>query len=197
MSAPAQPHFQTVGWRWRRSPLRRRSDVVEAWTVLLLGAVTLFVAPLAGAFAGASTYDTLHAEAERQRTDGHVVRATLTEDAPAANSVDSWTLHPVKVRWNDRGGTAHTATARVEAGATSGSRADVWLDARGRGIAAPMTEDVQWGTAIAVGGAASVLVWVFTGGAWITVHAAVNRRRMVEWERAWTRTEPQWTGSRP
>lgn len=157
----------------------------------------LFVAPLAGAFAGSFTYDAAHAKAERQRAEGHVVRATLTEDAPAAVGVDSRTTYPAKVRWTDRGGAVHTAVAKVAADATSGSRADVWLDAHGRVTTAPMDEDVQWGTAIGVGGAAALVVWVFTGGVWIAVRVLARRRRMAEWERAWARTEPQWTGTQP
>ncbi|MEV8015852.1 DUF3592 domain-containing protein [Streptomyces sp. NPDC086554] len=194
MNTRTRPHRRPAGWRWRRSLLRRRSDVTEAWTGLLLGAAMLFVAPLAGAFAGAFTYDAAHAKAERQRADGHVVRATLIENAPAANSTGSRTTHPVKVRWTDRDGTAHAAVAKVEAGATTGSRTDVWLDAHARVTTAPMAEDVQWGTAIVVGGAASLVAWGFIGGAWITVRLVAHRRRMAEWEQAWARTEPRWTG---
>ncbi|QEU90117.1 hypothetical protein [Streptomyces kanamyceticus] len=197
MSASTQPRFRPVAWRWRRNPLRRRSDVVEAWTRLSLGVVALCVAPLTGAFAGLSTYDTTHAEAQRQRAENHVVSATLAEDAPAVSGVDSRTRYPVTVRWTDRGGTAHKATARVTAGAEAGSRTDVWLDAHGRVTAAPMAEDVQWGTAIGVGGAATLVVWVFTGGVRIAVRGVAHRRRMAEWERAWARTEPRWTGSQP
>ncbi|MGQ4333511.1 hypothetical protein [Streptomyces hayashii] len=40
------------GWRRRDNPLRRRSDVVEAWTALVVATLLLVVAPLAGALAG-------------------------------------------------------------------------------------------------------------------------------------------------
>ncbi|ATL32238.1 hypothetical protein [Streptomyces formicae] len=193
MNAPTW--LRAVAWRWRKSPLRRRCDVVEAWTVLLLGAAMVFVAPLAGVLAGAFAYDSAHAEAARQRADRHVVRATLVEDAPPADSFGSRTTYPVEVRWTGPGGAVHTAVARVESGATAGSRTDVWLDARGKGTTAPMGEDVQWGTAIAVGGAGSFVVWMSAGGVWLTVRAVTHRRRMAEWERAWARTGPQWTGS--
>ncbi|MEU7580125.1 hypothetical protein AB0B50_21310 [Streptomyces sp. NPDC041068] len=197
MNAPTQPRFRAAGWRWRRSPLRRRSDVVEAWTGLLLGAAVVFVAPSVGALAGAFAYDTAHAQAERQRGVGHVVRATLMKSAPAADTVGSRPRHPVNVRWTDRGGTVHTAVARVAAGAEAGSRTDVWLDARGRVTTAPMPDDLQWSTAITVGAAATFVGWALIGGAWVTVRVVTHRRRMAEWERAWARAGPQWTGSRP
>ncbi|MFE0172878.1 hypothetical protein ACFWZ2_11215 [Streptomyces sp. NPDC059002] len=197
MSAPAGPRHRATGWRWRRNPLRRRCDVVEAWTVGLLGAAMLFVAPLAGAFAGSFAYDAVHAKAARQRAEGHAVRATLVEDAPPADGVGARTLQPVEVRWTDRGGTAHTARAEVAAGTPAGSRTDLWLDAHGRVTAAPAAEDVQWGTAIAVGGAATCVVWALAGSTWTAVCAVAHRRRMAEWTRAWERTEPRWTGSQP
>lgn len=37
------------GRRLRRNPLRRRSDVVEAWTVLAVAVLLLLGAPLLGA----------------------------------------------------------------------------------------------------------------------------------------------------
>ncbi|MFJ2766767.1 hypothetical protein [Streptomyces sp. NPDC087300] len=195
MSAPTQQHPRAVAWRWRRNTLRRHSDVVEAWTVLLLGVAMLIVAPLAGAFAGSFTYGTAHARAERQRAEGHVVRATLIEDAPAATSAESRIRHAVRVRWTGRDGSTHTAVAKVAAGTTSGSRIDVWLDDQGRVTTAPMADDVQWGTAIGVGGATAFAVWVLAGGAWCTVRVVSHRHRMAEWEQAWARTGPKWTGS--
>ncbi|MGW6268430.1 MULTISPECIES: Rv1733c family protein [unclassified Streptomyces] len=194
MDAPTRLRIRGAGWRWRRNPLRRRSDVVEAWTRVLLAAVLLIGGPLAGVFAGALTYDTLHTRAARQRAEGRVVSATLLEDAPAVGGTSSRAIHPVTVRWTDRGGRVRTATAKVPAGATAGSRTGLWLDARGRATAAPMATDVQWGTAITVGCGAALMVWTFTWGIWMTARVVSCRRRMAEWERDWARTAPRWSG---
>ena len=39
-------------WRWRRNPLRRRSDLVEAWAGLATAVAVGVGAPLAGCSAG-------------------------------------------------------------------------------------------------------------------------------------------------
>lgn len=64
-------------WRWRRNPLRRRSDVIEAWVVLcgwllaLVGAV----------FGGLVAADAVVRSAEHQRAQSHKVTAVLVKDA--------------------------------------------------------------------------------------------------------------------
>ncbi|MGW7373357.1 Rv1733c family protein [Streptomyces venezuelae] len=170
---------------------------MEAWTVLLLGTAVLVAAPLAGVFAGSASYDSEHARAERQRVVNHVVRGTLTEDAPSANRFTSRTRHPVEVRWTDREGTVHMTEARVEAGTRKGSTTDIWLNAREHATTAPKTEDAQWTTAIATGSGVAFAIWAVSGASWVTVRVVADRRRMAEWERAWAHIEPRWSGNDP
>lgn len=62
-------------WRWRRNAVRRRSDVVEAWTRLFLGSALLVGAPLTGSLIGLSTFDNAQEKADHQRAtspDGRV-----------------------------------------------------------------------------------------------------------------------------
>ncbi|WP_069885034.1 Rv1733c family protein [Streptomyces luteocolor] len=200
-----RPGTRVRGWRWRRNPLRRRSDVVEAWTTLLLGAVTLIGAPLAGALVGSATYDSTEAKAERQRAERHVVRATLITDAPppavGADGTEVRGTRLVTVRWTERDSATHatrtrTATVKAAAGAPAGSRADVWLDARGRVTPAPFDEDELWGAATAAGVGTVFTVSAFGGGTWLAVRALSWRRRMAEWDRAWELTGPRWSGRR-
>jgi ABC-type Fe3+ transport system permease subunit len=183
------------GWRWRRNPLRRRSDVVEAWTVLAV-AVLLFVgAPLTGAAVGWWRYDNAQARAAAQRAERHRVSALLVETAPAAVPSPQGARPPtfrVKVRWTEPGKGARTGEALVPAGGQRGDRVDVWLDAHGRNVGPPVSAGAIWqhalttGASTAAGVVALVLAW------YLTVRRITARRRLAEWERDWAHTGPEW-----
>ncbi|WP_327137906.1 hypothetical protein OG585_41160 [Streptomyces sp. NBC_01340] len=183
------------GWRWRRNPLRRRSDVVEAWTVLAV-AVLLFVgAPLAGAAVGWWRYDNAQARAAAQRAERHRVSALLVETAPAAVPSPQGARPPtfrVKVRWTEPGKGSRTGEALVPAGGQRGDRVDVWLDAHGRNVGPPVSADAIWQHALttcastAAGVVAVVVAW------YLTVRRITARRRLAEWERDWAHTGPEW-----
>jgi ABC-type Fe3+ transport system permease subunit len=183
------------GWRWRRNPLRRRSDVVEAWTVLAV-AVLLFVgAPLTGAAVGWWRYDNAQARAAAQRAERHRVSALLVETAPAAVPSPQGARPPtfrVKVRWTEPGKGARTGEALVPAGGQRGDRVDVWLDAHGRNVGPPVSAGAIWqhalttGASTAAGVVAVVLAW------YLTVRRITARRRLAEWERDWAHTGPEW-----
>lgn len=53
-------------WRWRRNPLRRRADAVEAWVVLGVWALTV----LAGVLAGWATAGAVEQGLARERVGG-------------------------------------------------------------------------------------------------------------------------------
>ncbi|MGW3728091.1 Rv1733c family protein, partial [Streptomyces sp. NPDC000851] len=71
------------GWRWRRNPLRRRSDVVEAWTALAVAVLLLLGAPLAGAVAAWWAHDEARSTAVAQRAERRHVRAEVLGRSPA------------------------------------------------------------------------------------------------------------------
>ncbi|MFF9098142.1 hypothetical protein ACF1AY_25215 [Streptomyces sp. NPDC014776] len=187
------------GWRWRRNPLRRRSDVVEAWTTLLVAVLLLLGAPLAGVLTGWWAHAESRAIAAEQRADRHEVRARVvgrTPDTPASVEGGTRRTSPVTVRWTDQHGT-HTAVARVPAGTHTGDTVDVWFDAHGHSVTAPPTESAIWQHTLSMGVAA-------TGGTVavvLLVHGVVRRvalrHRLDEWDRDWALTEPQWTRRRP
>jgi hypothetical protein len=183
------------GWRWRRNPLRRRSDVIEAWTSLIV-AVLLFVgAPLAGTAAGWSAYDNAHGTQVAQRAERHQVPAVLVDDAPAAMPSAQGgkePLYQVRVSWTEPGKGTHTTLAKVPAGSQRGDHAEVWLDARGHGVAPPPTDAAVWQHTLTAG------VWA-TGGvvgvvflARAVIGRVAERHRMAEWEAEWARTGPEW-----
>ncbi|MFE2074492.1 Rv1733c family protein [Streptomyces misionensis] len=187
------------GWRWRRNTLRRRCDVVEAWTVLAVAVLLCVVAPLAGAAAGLYAHDRGAADAAAQRAARHQVRATVTGDPAASpSSVPTGRGHPYRaeVRWTEPGKGVRTTWTRVPAGTRPGDPVEVWVDSRGHGVGAPPagTAVLQHAVAVGVGVAACVGGVVFLGHA-VSRRIAL-RHRLAEWEREWARTGPRWTQPR-
>ncbi|MDQ1043056.1 hypothetical protein [Streptomyces sp. V4I2] len=187
------------GWRWRRSPLRRRSDVVEAWTVLAVTVLLWVGAPLVGAFAASWAHSEARAVAEKQRADRHRVRAEVVgRTAGSVPVVQGGRQHAYRatVRWTEPNTGARTASARVPGGTRQGDVVDVWFDARGRSVSPPPDGTAVWQHTLAIGACAvgGTVAVVLLGHS--VVRGAANRRRMAEWEREWALTEPQWTRRR-
>ncbi|MEU3852894.1 hypothetical protein [Streptomyces sp. NPDC029554] len=187
------------GWRWRRSPLRRRSDVVEAWTVLVAAVLILVGAPLVGAAAASWAHGEARTVSLQQRAERHAVRAeVIGERSRSLPTMQGGGRHAHRttVRWSEPGEGTRTATARVPAGARQGDVVDVWFDAHGRSVAPPVDGRAvrQHGLTMGTCAAGGVVLLVLLGlGA---VRRVALRRRLAEWERAWALTEPQWTHRR-
>ncbi|KPI20383.1 hypothetical protein OK074_1212 [Actinobacteria bacterium OK074] len=183
------------GWRWRRNPLRRHSDVVEAWTALVVMVLLLVGAPLAGMLAGWWAYDDGRAQAAQQRADRHRVPAVLLEDAPkeeASVQGGKQPLYEAKVRWTVSGQGTRTGPGLVPAGAKRGEHTEVWLNAAGQSVTPPITDAAVWQATLTTGvwaaGSAAGLVL----GAHFVVRRVAQRHRMAEWEREWERMGPEW-----
>ncbi len=99
-------------WRWRRNPLRRHSDVVEAWIVLVTWICALSGGTLAGVAAAQAT-DSAFAARQAQV---HAVSAVLTDDAArtalGGSGYDDGRVWAV-VRWTTADGAVHTDRAKV------------------------------------------------------------------------------------
>ncbi|WP_405476225.1 hypothetical protein [Streptomyces canus] len=187
------------GWRWRRNPLRRRSDVVEAWTVLAVAALLLLGAPLVGAVVGWWAHGDARAVAVTQRSERHRVRAEVVGKVPdSLPTVQGGRerSYRVTVRWTEAGGAAKTATARVPSGTDQGEKVDVWFDSRGRSVAPPPDETAVWQHTVTMGacGAGAAIAVILLGHS--LVRGAAARHRLAEWERDWALTEPLWTHRR-
>ncbi|MEU0673902.1 hypothetical protein ABZ330_13580 [Streptomyces sp. NPDC006172] len=185
--------------RRRKNPLRRRCDVVEAWTVLAVAVLLLVAAPLAGALVGRWAYDDARAVAAEQRAGRHLVRAQVVsrppETLPTAEGVRE-EAYRVTVRWTEPGGVVRTAPARVPSGTERGDTVGVWFDARGRAVPAPPDGAAVWqdtltaGLGTAGGAGAAVLL------GYAVFRRVTRRRRLDEWGREWARTGPEWSGRR-
>ena len=181
-------------WRWRRNTLKRLSDRVEAWIVLVAGVLLWLGAPLAGVAAGW----TLTAHAPRPGADWHRVTAVAVRDAspvPAtgwtAVGTDSSHVRTL-VRYTPPGGTPHTGEAPVPAGTPAGRQVPVWVDGHG-GLHDNPSDPAQTQARAVVFGlmASTVLVLVVLGGQGLVL-LAINHRRATALERVWARVGPRW-----
>ncbi|MFE2580566.1 hypothetical protein [Streptomyces sp. NPDC059378] len=84
-------------WRWRDNPLRRRDDIIEAWTVLAVWSVFA----VGGTAAGLVTAHAADEVFARQRAQSQPVPAVLLNDVPlAVTSIDGASDHrTATVRW--------------------------------------------------------------------------------------------------
>ncbi|MFI6492573.1 hypothetical protein [Streptomyces sp. NPDC050564] len=176
-------------WRWRRNPLRRGSDALEAWIVLVAWALTV----LGGLFAGLAATQTVEHGLAQQRAEYRSVPALLTEDAPDASATETGgDLVWAKVRWTAADGSPHAGQARVFAGTIAGTSVTVWTDPHGRLVTRPATASQAQLRASLVG----VLVGVsaagvpFVGGR--LLRGRLERRRMERWDAEWERVGPLW-----
>ncbi|WP_155059593.1 Rv1733c family protein [Streptomyces blattellae] len=183
------------GWRWRPSPLRRRSDIVEAWTVVVVAVLLCVGTPLAGAVAAWWAHGEARDTAAAQRAERRQVRAEVVGAASGSVPSTQGGTSPrrMTVRWTEPGQGERTARALVPPGSRPGERVHVWFDSRGRSVTPPLDSSGVWQHTLAMGLCA-------TGGAVAVVllgHGAVRHvamhHRLTEWEREWARTEPEWT----
>jgi hypothetical protein len=187
------------GWRWRRNPLRRRSDVIEAWTALIVAVLLGLGAPLAGALAGWWAHGEARGVAAQQRAERHRVRAEVVGRMPGGTpSLQGGRPHAyrVDVRWKDATGATRTTNARVPADARQGETVTLWFDDSGKNVPPPPDDTAVWQHTVTVGltaagGAVAVVLLAHT-----VVRRVSTGHRLAEWEREWARTEPEWTRRR-
>jgi hypothetical protein len=177
-------------WRWRRNPLRRREDVLEAWVLLVVWLVVVVAAPLAGVLGARAS---AHTDAQR-RAERYPVTATLVEDGPGSDGKTGLAGGRVTaaVRWTAADGTRHTGRTLVDQGLRAGARLTVWTDRQGGLTSAPPTA-----TRIAVdsaftGVASSVAVVAATATGGLGVRVVLDKRRRRAWEAEWRRIGSQW-----
>lgn len=171
-------------WRWRRNPLRRGSDVVEAWVAVAAATMLLLTAPVVGVVAAAFG----ERSALEQAQGLHRTSARLVEDASATPSRFSGTANdPVRatVRWTMPDGSPRTGEAQVAAGSKADSSTTVWLDDTGRLRPPPPTPAQATFQGAVLGTAAGAGVCVLMVGIRWAVRVRLDVRRGAQWDRAW------------
>jgi len=210
LPARRRKSVRRFGRQWRRNPLRRRSDLVEAWlglvTVLLLCAL-----PLLGWWAGRSVDRALQRVVRVQHTERTLVTATVTparstaatsSGAPsAAGAVASASARTSAVEdprrgdvltWTGPDHRQHTASVTADLEVWRGSTVRLWTDRHGAIVPAPLDSATAATHAVLAGVAASAAA----GGLLLISRQIVlwrlMLRRMDSWEREWARVGPAW-----
>ncbi|MFJ6834275.1 hypothetical protein [Streptomyces sp. NPDC091209] len=186
--------------RWRHNPLRRTTDLVEAWLALAALLLVLVAAPLVGAAVGASVQGTLQRAVRDQRKDRHQVaavvvrklsRGPLAPDPETPSGRD--TRSRVLADWTAPDGSPQRGT--VVAALKSprpGDHFSIWTDRHGRIVGRPLDGTTATAHAVLAGfGAAVLSAGLIEGGRrWILWH--MIRRRYARWDRAWAKAGPDW-----
>jgi hypothetical protein len=186
---------KVFGWRWRRNPLRRRSDVLEAWIVLAAWVVAAVASVVAGFVAARAAQHAV----DEDRADRRPVTAVLVKMVPGSGrDVVTGVRYDrvvATVHWTDvRDGraTVRTGFMNVKPTAKPGSTVRAWTNGHGRLVAAPVTAAeastrvALAGTGVALAAGATVLV----GGC--LVRLRVQRRATEKWGVEWDQAGRHW-----
>jgi hypothetical protein len=179
-----------------RSPLRRRTDRIEAVVTAALALLAVAVVPVA-VTVGLGSYERGMAEAQATSAQRTQVSAILEQDAAAqyAPFGDRGVPPPASARahWQLPGGQQGTATLRVAPDQRAGDRIPVWVDQAGKRVDPPLTPGNVFVSAYVTAIDLVVLGWLVLGFLWWAVCRVLKRLNAVRWEVQWARTGPGWS----
>ncbi|MFD7614055.1 hypothetical protein [Streptomyces sp. NPDC059828] len=188
-------------WRWRRNPLRRTTDLVEAWVTLAAVLLLAVGAPVAGWLCGALADSALREtvrvqQADRRPTAARVVRVLPQPKRSAAHPdarSEERTRITVVAEWTGRDGKQHrdrvpARTVTVRAGDTI----RIWTDSRDQSVTRPLDGGAARAHAVLAGlGVAAVLAGLVESGRRLFVRRLM-RHRYADLDRAWAKSGPDW-----
>ncbi|MFD8544516.1 hypothetical protein [Streptomyces sp. NPDC059649] len=189
--------LQTIRRLWLRSPLKRGTDVAEAWMLLVTSVLLAVVPPTAGITCAGAVNAAIQPESHGWKR----VSATLTADPPARiglNSADNPGGRVLAtVRWTTTDGTVRTGETAVAQGLRAGDRATAWLDRHGALVRTPVTSGDAVVQSIAVGVVTASGTALLILGANKAGNVLLNRRRYAQWEKDWADADSAWRPRRP
>ncbi|MFE2046785.1 hypothetical protein ACFXAZ_38900 [Streptomyces sp. NPDC059477] len=194
---PCPPVRPVPFWRWRRNPLRRRTDRLEARIALALALLVPLLAGAALFLAGDTAQRHYRATAEREEHTRRHITAVLVHDTPGHPEPGSdearHSRYPAEVRFTAPSGGVRTGTTDVLPGLPADSPVRVWVTTDGTLTEPPMTADeIRSRTA---GWALLAFLAVALAGyaVHVVVARALRRRNLAAWDARWAETAPRWT----
>lgn len=187
-------------WRWRRNPLRRATDLAEAWVALVALVLITVAAPVTGGLVGAVAQDSLQRSVREQQHTHHLVMATVERDlgdAPLESDPDTTAVreprHRVVADWTAPDGTRQHGPALVTLKSPHpGDHFSLWTDPHGRITTRPLDSPTATTHAVLAGfGAALLIAGLVEGVRRLAVWRMV-RGRYARWDQAWDRAGPDW-----
>ncbi|MBC9725382.1 hypothetical protein [Streptomyces sp. TRM68367] len=187
-------------WRWRHNPLRRTTDLAEAWVALAALLLILVAAPLIGSLVGRATGDILQKSVQEQHRSRHLVTATvvrkldrspLEADPEASAGRDMRTR--VLADWPAPDGTTQQGPVLASLkNPAPGDHFRIWTDGHGRMVARPLDSATAATHAMLAGfGAALAAAGLVEGGRRLILWRMV-RRRYARLDQAWDKAGPDW-----
>ncbi|MER5446422.1 hypothetical protein ABT052_15740 [Streptomyces sp. NPDC002766] len=187
-------------WRWRRNPLRRRTDLAQAWMALAVTLVVLASIPAVMVLVGTTAHRHHTETARHQASTRHHTPAVLVSDAPRHPEPGSdeakKALYPVTVRFTAPDGHTRTAKTEVEPALSVGSTIRVWVNAEGEITDPPMTTEQARNRSMGCAVLAAMAVPLLGIAAYGYANRRLQRYNLAQWDEAWAETAPRWTTSR-
>ena len=194
--------MRTIGglWRWRHNPLRRTTDLVEAWVALSALLLILLVAPVVGSLVGAVAQDALQQSVREQRQSRHEVTATVVRKvagSPLEVDPETATGRDARSRvvadWTAPDGTGRHGTVLAPLKSPHhGDHFEIWTDTHGRPMARPLDSATATTHAVIAGFGAALLTAGAVEGSRRVIVWRMVRRRYARWDQAWDRAGPDW-----
>jgi len=176
-----------------RNPLRRRSDRIEAFFLLITIAALVPLATVA-TIATTSWTHSAGVRAERAGATLRPVTAVLEQPVPTARPPSS-PLLSAPAHWVAYG-KDHVGLVTAVRGSQAGARIQIWVDRAGHARPAPPTSAQIAAQVVLV---AVITPPVVAFGLWLSwrlLRRLLDRRRMAAWGRAWSVVGPRWTRQR-
>jgi hypothetical protein len=176
------------------NPLRRRTDVIEAWllpaAVVACLALSPLVAAAAGMWVGADNASARHAQ-----LSWHHVPAVLLQ--PAAGPVMSDDGANTWLVWTPARWTADRrqwfGDVPAPADSSAGSTVTVWLDRAGTVQLPPLTAGHARSRVIVAAAVAAGSIALLLAGMVLLARRFLDKRRLAGWETAWLSVGPAWS----